>query len=517
MIGSLRLPSRACLRAAGAALALLTVPLFPSAAGAYPTSGLSIYTIAGDGMRCTTRPACGDGGAGTSARLNTPDAVAVDSVGNVYIADAGDNEVRKLTPAGTITTIAGSGTFCSTAPSCGDGGPATQAQLNFPEGVAVDASGDVYIADFGDNEVRKVTPAGTITTIAGNGTKCQTAPMCGDGGPATKAQLPEPNGVAFDGGGNLYIADFGDNEIRKVSAAGTITRVAGDGTACQSPPSCGDGGPATSAQLTQPTAVALDSSGDLFVADTEDHEVRKVNAAGTITTFAGTGVVCGTAPACGDGHPATSAQLWAPNALAVDGAGNLYIGDANEDEVRRVTPGGTITRVAGNGMRCTTLPTCGDGGAATSAQFNANDGVAVDASGNVYVADSNDDEIRWLTGPQAGPAGPPGTPGPPGAPGAPGAPGHDGRLVLVAYAALASRDHVTVRYALTSSAQVTLAVQSARMHRTTVARSNGHAGLGALRWNERIRGKRVRHGHYTLTITATVAGHSASSLIRVSL
>jgi hypothetical protein len=275
--------------------------------------------------------------------------------------------------------------------------------------------------------------------------------------------------------------------------------------------------------MTQPTAVALDPGGDVFIADSEDHEVRKVTPSGTITTIAGTGTICSTAPACGDNHSATSAQLWAPDALAIDGAGNLYIGDPNENEVRRVAPGGTITRVAGDGMRCTSLPACGDGGAATSAQFNSNDGVAVDGVGNVYVADSNDQEIRWLIGPQAGPQGPSGNTGPqgrpgaPGTPGAPGAPGHDGQLVLIAYSALPNRGHVTVRYALTSSAQVTLAVQAAGAHRTIVARSHGHQGLGVLSWDGRLRGKHVHHGHYRLIVTATIAGRHASSAIRVYL
>ncbi len=399
--------------AAASTLAILTVAQFASAASAYPTSGLSIYTVAGDGTPCTTRPNCGDGGLATSARLSTPEAVAVDIAGNLYIDDAGDNEIRKLSATGTITTIAGSGVTCTTAPACGDGGPATAAELNFPEGVAVDHAGDVYIADFGDNEIRKVTPTGMISTIAGNGAQCHTAPSCGDGGPATSAQL-EPDGVAVDGSGNVYIGDFGDNEVRKVSD-GTISRVAGDGTNCanagQGTPSCGDGGPATSAQITQPTAVALDPAGDLFIADTDDEEVRKVTRGGMITTVAGNGTLCRSAPACGDGGPATQAQLWAPDALAVDAAGNLYIGDANDAEVRRVSAGGTITRIAGNGTRCTSAPACGDGGSATSAQLDADDGVAVDASGNVYIADSADNEIRWLAGPQSGPAGPAGSPG----------------------------------------------------------------------------------------------------------
>ena len=249
-----------------------------------------------------------------------------------------------------------------------------------------------------------MTPAGTIKTIAGDGTRCQAAPACGDGGPATEAQLL-PVGVAVDAAGSVYIGDFGDNEVRKVSG-GVISRVAGDGRACTNlaaTPSCGDGGPATAAQLGQPWGLAVNSDGDLFIADSNDEEVREVTPGGTITTVAGNGAVCRAAPTCGDGGPATSAQLWAPHALAIDTAGNLYIGDANDAEVRRVTPAGTITRVAGTGTRCSSAPACGDGGSATAAQLSSNDGLATDGAGNVYIADSGDNEIRWLTGLQAGP------------------------------------------------------------------------------------------------------------------
>ena len=224
-------------------IAMCVVALVLSAsASAYPTSGFSIYTIAGDGSPCTTAPACGDGAAATGAQLRTPEAVAVDGAGNVYVADAADDEIRKITPAGVITRIAGTGAGCSTPPACGDGGPATDARLSFPEGVAVDAAGNVYIADFSDSEVRKVTPAGTITTIAGNGSQCAGPPVCGDGGPATSARL-RPDGVAVRDG-IVYITDFGDNEVRRVAPDGTITTIAGTGSPCSSSTAaCGDGGP----------------------------------------------------------------------------------------------------------------------------------------------------------------------------------------------------------------------------------------------------------------------------------
>jgi hypothetical protein len=195
--------------------------------------------------------------------------------------------------------------------------------------------------------------------------------------------------------------------------------------------------------------------------------------------------------------------------VAIDGADNLYIADFGDYEIRKVTPDGTITTIAGTGTKCQAAPACGDGGLATSAQMQPY-GVAVDSRGNVYIGDFGDNEVRKVAGGtiSRGPAGPVG---------APGAPGYDGRLVLVAYSAPANRGHITVRYALTNSAQVTLSVQAARAHRTIIAHSHGHEGLGVLNWNERIRGKHVRHGRYTLIVTATIAGRDASSAIRVSL
>jgi hypothetical protein len=263
--------------------------------------------------------------------------------------------------------------------------------------------------------------------------------------------------------------------------------------------------------------VAVDGNGDVFVADTNDQEIRLVAPTGTITTVAGTGVPCHAAPACGDGGPAARAQLWAPNGLALDAVGNLYIADANNAEVRRVTPAGTITRVAGDGVRCSTAPACGDGGSATTAQLNSDDGVAADGAGNVYIADSADNEIRWLSGPRAGPRGPTGPAGQPGPPGPTGAPGHDGRLVVVAYAAFSRHGRLTLRYALTAPASVTLAVGPGHGRRSVVLTLRAHAGLDQLVWNERMHGRPVRHGNYTLTVTAIVAGRHTSSAIHVRL
>jgi len=327
----------------------------------------NITTVAGWGV--------GDGGPATSAGLSYPSGVAVDAGGNLYIADRYNGRIRKVTPAGVITTVAGNGTFGFS----GDNGPATSAGLYLPSGVAVDASGNLYIADTANNRTRKVTPAGVITTVAGNGT----SGFSGDNGPATSAGLNGPVGVAVDTGGNLYIADHGNDRIRKVTPAGVITTVAGNGTFGFS----GDNGPATSASLGSPSGVAVDASGNLYIAD--QYRIRKVTPAGVITTVAGNG----TSGFGGDNGPATSAGLSSPSGVAVDTGGNLYIADAGNDRIRKVTPAGVITTVAGNG----TPGFSGDNGPATSAQLLLPVGVAVDAGGNLYIADRFNARIRKVT------------------------------------------------------------------------------------------------------------------------
>jgi sugar lactone lactonase YvrE len=220
----------------------------------------------------------------------------------------------------TITTIAGTGGYGGS----GDGGPATSAQLWDPRGVAVDSDGNIYIADPGNYRIRKVDSSGNITTFAGNGTPGYS----GDGESATSAQLNNPNGIAVDSLGNIYIADQYNYRIRKVDSDGKITTIAGNGT----PGYSGDGGPATSAQLYNPSGVAVDSDGNIYIADNNNYRVRKVDSSGKITTFAGTG----TAGYSGDGGPATLAQLNWPYGVAVDSVGNIYIADRSNNRIRKV-------------------------------------------------------------------------------------------------------------------------------------------------------------------------------------
>jgi uncharacterized repeat protein (TIGR02543 family) len=316
----------------------------------------------------------GDNGPATSALLNNPCGVAVDTEGNLYIADAQNYRIRMVSPGGTITTVAGTGV----AGYSGDDGPATSALLSFPCAVAVDADGDLYIAD--RQRIRKIS-GGTITTVAGTGV----AGYSGDDGPATSAQLYNPTGVAVDTAGNLYIADSNNYRVRKVSVLGTITTVAGTGTAGYS----GDDGLATSAEINYPVGVAVDAAGNLYVAEYYNHVIRKVSPGGTITTVAGTGV----AGYSGDNGPAVSAKLEKPSDVAVDTAGNLYLADYQNYRVRKVSAAGTITTVAGSGSP----GSVGDNGPATSAALGFVSGVAVDSTGHLYLADQWFNTIREAT------------------------------------------------------------------------------------------------------------------------
>ena len=355
----------------------------------------------------------GDGGPATSAELQLqsivvsiglfvggdalPPAVATDNVGNVYVADNGNYRVRRITPNGIITTVAGNGT----PGFSGDGGPATSAQLSPVFGLAVDAAGNLMISDSGANRIRRVTPGGSIATVAGTG-DCG---LAGDHGSAVAAQICGPTGIAPDTAGNLFITDSQNNRIRQISPDGTITTVAGAGpTGIDVHSGCapsGDGGPATSATLCLPSNVAVDQAGNLFVADTyypydSWQVVRKISPSG-ITTVAGlkceTAVFVTQCSSLADGATATKTFLGGVLGLAVDSAGNLLIADRFGQRILKVSSDGAIADVAGNGGK----PFSGDGGPATCAQLASPEGVAIDGAGNVFIADYGNARIRKVS------------------------------------------------------------------------------------------------------------------------
>ena len=339
-------------------------------------AGGTVSTIAGNGAFRYS----GDGGAATSAQLNAPMGVAVSygtalgSTGTLYIADTANNVVRSVVN-GVISNVAGTGK----AGYAGDGSAASSAQLNGPQGLAVDAAGNLYVADTGNHRVRKVATNGTISTVAGTGT----AGSGGDGSAAGSAQLNVPLAVAVDAAGNLYIAEFGGNRVRKVAANGNIGTFAGNGITGFA----GDGGQAASARLFGPRGVAVDSAGNVYIADTANNRVRQVAPNGVITTVAGTG----SPGVSGDGGLATNALVGNPVALATDSVGNVYIADGSA-RVRKLFPSGLITTIAGAG----TLGYSGDGGSATDALLNGPSALAVNAAGSVWVADSLNSAVRLL-------------------------------------------------------------------------------------------------------------------------
>jgi hypothetical protein len=307
---------------AALALTALFGSLALPAAGDVAKPG-TIVTVAGTG----TPGYGGDNGPATQALLNGPAGVAFDAAGNLFIPERWNCRVRKVGADGAITTVAGTGPRGFS----GDGGKATDAQLNWPFSVVVDGAGTLFIADFYNHRVRKVAPDGIITTYAGSGpvdvtTVLSDAPrngaFSGDNGPATDARMNGPAGLAADALGNLFIADYGNNRVRKVTPDGMITTVAGAGTAGFA----GDGGPAISARLNQPTGVAADSAGNLFIADWSNYRVRKVDAVtGMIATVAGSGK---NHPYAGDGGLATETGLRGPTGLAIDAGGNLLISES---------------------------------------------------------------------------------------------------------------------------------------------------------------------------------------------
>jgi len=315
----------------------------------------NIAAVAGNGVPCAQPTGkCGDGGTAIGPTLNYPQSVAFDSAGDLYIADTRDNKIRMIAPAASpvITTVAGNGSTCNPVSHCGDGGPATSANLYQPMSVFLDpVTSNIYIADTFGNKIRMVS-GGTITTIAGTGAQGYS----GDGAAATSALLNRPESVFLDSTGNLIVADEGNERIRQFAVGGNISTIAGGGLG-------NDGGPALNAILANPFNLAEDSNGNLYIADTANNRVRFINASTrVISTFAGTG----NAGYTGDSGPAASATLDGPTGVAIDTLGDIFIADTNNQVIREVLAGsGNIVTYAGTGKSCAlgnNLNQCGDNG-----------------------------------------------------------------------------------------------------------------------------------------------------------
>jgi hypothetical protein len=335
-----------------------------------PAAAQVIITYAGNGTAATA----GDGGLATAASFNNPGGAFRDGAGNVYVAEFTGNVIRKISPAGIVSHFAGNGSIGYS----GDGGPATAASFHSIIDVIDDYQGNIYVVDNTNHCIRKIDTAGIITTYAGNGS----AAYSGDGGPATAASLRYPSRLGKDASGNLYIADAANNRIRKVDAAGIITTVAGNGSAGFS----GDGGAATAASLSSPLGVTFDGNGNMFIADKGNYRIRKVTPGGVITTYAGTG----SAAATGDGGPATAAGIPYANGVAADNSCNVYFTDWSTHTVRKIRPSGTISRVVGTGA----AGFSGDGGSPTAAQLNGPNNLTFDRGGNLYIPEYYNNRVR---------------------------------------------------------------------------------------------------------------------------
>jgi uncharacterized protein (TIGR03437 family) len=360
-----------------ALLLLICSTAIPGVAQAPPS--YTITNAVGNG----TAGFAGDSGKAPEAQINYPLGLAIDNSGNVFIADHLNHRIRRVAADGTITTVAGSDSIGST----GDDGPATSARLNYPSGIAIDSSGALYVTDTMNHVIRKVVVGGNITLLAGSrGTSgFREKDAKGELLEAKNAELNAPTGIAIDSAGNIYFCDTRNHRVRKIGTDNKIQTIAGTGEKGET----GDGGKAVEAKLNSPTGVAVDAAGNVYIADQMNHRIRKVDKDGIITTVAGTGL-----PGySGNGGLATRAQLFYPCCIALDKQGNLFIADRTNNRVRRVdAQTGTISLVAGTGRFGDDF----DGRAAEQARLRFPMGLAADAQGRVYFSDNANSRVKLL-------------------------------------------------------------------------------------------------------------------------
>ncbi len=311
-------------------------------------------------------------GTGSAARFDDPTGVAVDGTGNIYVADTVNDTIRKITPAGVVTTLAGTAGQAGNADGIG-----SAARFDDPTGVAVDSAGNVYVADEVNDTIRKITPAGVVTTLAGSPGQIGSAD-----GTGSAARFDDPTGVAVDSAGNVYVADRGNDTIREITPAGVVTTLAG------SPGQAGSSdGTGSAARFFDPYGVAVDGAGNVYVADTQNETIRIITPAGVVTTLAGSPGQAGSADGTG-----SAARFLLPQGLAVDGAGNLYVADTGNYTIPVITPAGVVTTLAGSPGQTSSAD-----GTGSAARFGFPTGIAVDGAGNLYVADFGNDTIRKLS------------------------------------------------------------------------------------------------------------------------
>lgn len=444
-----------------------------------------ITTVAGTGSAGYS----GDAGPATAADLNTPTALATQADGAILVADSGNHRVRRIDPAGVVTTVAGSGAAGFT----GDDGPALQASLKSPIGVLALPDGAFLVADSGNHRIRRVSPSGVITTVAGTGISA----LAGDGGPAVAAALSSPTHLALDGTGGILVADTGNDRVRRIAPDGSISTVAGSSEGF-----AGDGGPAVSAKLSGPLGLAVAADGRIIIADSYNRRVRQVGVDGTITTVVGSGA----SGAGGDGGPATAAGLSDPTGVALSSGGWMLVSDFQANRVRAVGIDGTVSGIAGTGD----AGSAGDAGPALSAQLQGPAGLAVTGSGDLLIADAANHRVRRVSGlsePAATtPPTPPTTPGalsatPSASEVAPTIVFRDRLAIALATGRIRASAGMRVRlvFAATTAGRASLVVRRGTRTVAQLTRTV-RRGRNAITWSGRVRGRHARPGTYRLTV-----------------